>query len=113
MSKLPPFGKSVEEKLRHKQWLNIFVFAGVEGWARARSRNYSGDDCLLLPHGENPDQYSWPVTNQSLMLVWIDGTRDEIISFGSLLIKAGAQLVVAPTTHDSEGAIFFKPEVAA
>ncbi len=108
--KLPPFGKAVAEKLRRGAWTNIFVFAGAGGWDRAKGRDYSGGDVLLLPSGDDPARYKWPVSGQALMLVWLDGTKAEIFNFGEVLIKSGAKLVCAPTTHDDEGAIFFKPE---
>lgn len=113
MKKLPPYGRAVEAKQRTRSYLNIFVFAGDECWQRAQTRNNEGGDVLLLPAGDNPKNYRWPVCGQKLMLVWLDGMRDEIISFGSLLIESGASLVVAPTKEDKEGCLFFKPEEVA
>ncbi len=73
----------------------------------------------MLPPGDSPDAYQWPVDGLEIMLIWLDGTpdqprqdltRDQLIEFGSVLVQNGAKLVVAPCPgKDVEGFMFFRP----
>ena len=114
MKKLPPFGRTVATSLKRNEWLNLFIFAGHEAWKRANHRiRYAGPaSALVLPPGENPDDYRWPVYRQEVMLIWPEGTRNEISHLACVLTHAGAQLVNAPLKRDPEGGVFFKPNKA-
>ncbi len=107
--KRPPYGREVARRLANGEHLNVWVYAGSRAWegAQWRIRHIGPATALVLPHGDSPNNYRWPVKGLELMLIWPDGNPDEIITLGETLVKNGATLVVAPT---QERALFFKPK---
>ena len=115
--RLPPFGKTVVRRLTLGVPMNVWVFAGDRAWREASWRNrYIGPGfTLMLPPGESPDAYRWPVRGQHLMLVWLDGShdepcqhigQDELTEFAQVLLENGASKVTAVST---DGFLFFEP----
>ncbi len=107
--KLPPYGREVEKLLTRHEHLNLWCYAGSQAWegAQWRIRHIGPATALVLPQGDSPNNYRWPVKGLELMLIWPDGNPDEIITLGETLVKNGATLVVAPTNEET---LFFKPK---
>ena len=116
--RLPPYGRSVAAAVARGERLNVWVYGGSRAWEEARLRTRHSGPALLLPPGDDPGQYKWPVEGLEVMLVWLDGspsqprqdaTPQELIHFAEVLVQNGARLVVAPCPADSEGCIFVRP----
>ena len=112
--------------------LNLWIYGGSRAWEEAKWRNehIGAGTATLLPPGDAPDQYRWPVKGLKVMLVWLDGapaldeddwgaangslrqdiTETEITNLATALLRDGTALVVAPFTKDPEGFLFFKPK---
>jgi len=118
---LPPYARQLLARLERGEPLNVWAFGGSRAWEEAAWHNkYFGPaSTLMLPPGDSPHAYQWPVDGLEMMLVWLDGTRDQLwqditrdqlIEFGTVLIQNGASLVVAPYSEDPEGFLFFRPK---
>lgn len=118
---LPPFGRSVLGHLRRGETLNLWVYGGRRGWEEARwcNKHIGAGSAMLLPPGDDPDEYTWPVYSLELMLVWLDGSFEkleqhatvaQLSRFDEILVRNGASLVVAPCATDLEGFLFFRPQ---
>lgn len=117
---VPPFGRAVVAKLNRGERPNVWVYGGSRAWEEARWRTYhiGPGTALLLPPGDDPNGYRWPVAGLGIMLVWLDGslseprqdvTPPEIIRFAEVLVQNRARLVVAPCSADPDGFIFVRP----
>ena len=98
--KMAPYGKRVTAAS------NSFIFAGQDAWARAKQRNKG--NAMVLPEGDEPTSYQWPVSGQQITLIWPGATREAVLDFGEYLIHSGAELVVAPFPGEPEGGFFFR-----
>ncbi len=109
--RLPPYGCDVLARLQRGENLNVWVYGGTMAWDEAqwRTQNSGPGATLLLPPGDKPGKYHWPVQGLKVMLIWPDGSWDEVHALGQALVQNGAVLVVAPTEQDSEGFLFFRP----
>lgn len=85
---------------------NLFVFAGQDAWVKARQRKKG--TAMVLPDGEEPAFYRWPVNGLQITLVWPDASRESLLAFGEYLIRSGAELVVAPFPGELDGGFFFR-----
>lgn len=85
---------------------NLFIFAGQDAWARAKQRNKG--NAMVLPEGDEPTSYQWPVSGQQIMLVWPGAARESVLDFGKHLIRSGAEVVVAPFPGEPAGGFFFR-----
>ncbi len=63
---------------------------------------------IVLPEGDEPAPYKWPVYGLEVMLIWPGALRESVIDFGELLIRTGAELVVAPFKGEPSGGFFFR-----
>jgi hypothetical protein len=90
---------------------NVFVYAGANAQraAAARVLHCGIDSVLVLPPGENFRNRRWAVSGLDLMLIWPDGSLDDVRAFGEHLIHSGAQLVVAPHPEIPDGSIYIQP----
>jgi hypothetical protein len=109
--KMPPYGRQVAARRHH----NIWACAGRDGWRRGKFRNRSvaPGSALVLPPGEDPRKYSWPVRGLHIFVMWPDGSLDELTALCISLIRCGAVSVVAPCDDDPEGCLYFRPRRAA
>src|SRR3989344_4133114 len=106
--KLPPFGRDVEWKRRMGFPINLFIFCGTGAWERAQQRiDYYKGDALILPPGEAPERYKWPVKNLDVLMIWPDGDYTSICRFAEILVKQGANKVIAPWIEDKDGYLSF------
>ena len=83
-SRLPPFGREVRNLIAAGEDLNLFIFAGRDGWrlAKARRAALGPGTALVLPDGENWSGFRWPVARQYPLLVWPDAKPRERVDFG-------------------------------
>lgn len=61
---LPPFGRDVIARQRKKESPGtVYIFAGQDAWQRAKGRiaAYGDGTALVLPFGEDPETYRWPI----------------------------------------------------
>jgi len=107
--KLPPYGKDLAKKRLSGACINLFVCCGKQGWDYARRRVRNNTDALVLPHGEDPKKYKWPVRGLDVLLCWPDGDYASIYGFAEFLIQQGAKKVVAPWLEDKDGFLSFYP----
>ena len=98
-TRLAPFGKLVNAAS------NLHIFAGPDAWGRAKQRK--GGNAMVLPEGDEPASYRWPVHGLEVMLIWKDASRESVLEFGEYLIRSGAELVVAPFEEEPSGGLFF------
>ncbi len=99
-ARMAPYGKAVTKGS------NLFIFAGPDAWERAKQRK--NGNAMVLPEGDDPSSYRWPVKGLEVMLIWKDATRESIFGFGEHLIQSGANLVVAPFEEEPSGGFFFR-----
>ncbi len=98
--KMAPYGKSVSAVS------NLFIFVGPNSWERAQQRKMG--NAMVLPEGDEPKAYKWPINGLEIMLIWKDATRESVLEFGEHLIRSGANLVVAPFEEETSGGFFFR-----
>lgn len=98
--RLAPYGKHVNGAS------NLFIFAGANAWESAKQRK--NGNAMVLPEGDEPTAYRWPVHGLEAMLIWPDASRESVIDFGELLIRTGAELVVATFEGEPDGGFFFR-----
>ncbi|WAR43725.1 hypothetical protein [Methylomonas rapida] len=97
IKKLPPHGSALAER---QKFLNlpflVVVCVGQDSWNSAKRWNSRGDNCgLVLPSGENPERFTWPVTRCTCVIEWNAGPDSAlIINLVRCLLLAGADLVV-------------------
>jgi len=98
MRKLPPYGKELAERMK---WSNTPLFVmlcvGLNAWQSVKRWNKSPNDIagLILPEGESPNQYIWPVSNCFVIIERSSGPSDEnIMSLVKALLRSGAILVL-------------------
>ena len=97
---LPPYGKHATADS------NLFIFAGPNAWDKAKQRKKG--NAMVLPEGNEPASFRWPVHGLEIMLVWEDATREAVLEFGEYLIRSGASLVVAPFEGEPDGGFSFR-----
>ena len=102
-ARLAPYGKLVSASS------NLHIFAGPKAWKRAQQRK-SGN-AMVLPEGDEPASYRWPVRGLEVMLIWPDASRDSVLEFGEHLIRSGAKLVVAPFEGEPSGGFSFRGQL--
>jgi hypothetical protein len=104
--KLPPYGRDVANNP-----VNVFIYAGTNAWAsgRARAKHVGNNSVLVLPPGKDFHVYRWPVQDLQLMLIWPDGSLQDVQSFGEHLVRSGATLVVAPHKDDTDWCLYIQP----
>lgn len=102
MIKTAPYGKSVTAAS------NLFIFAGPSAWDRAKQRK--NGNVMVLPEGDEPSSYGWPVSSLQITLIWPDASREAVLEFGKHLIRSGAELVAAPFSGEPAGGFFFREQ---
>lgn len=107
--KLPPYAKDLAKKRLTGASINLYVCAGRTAWDVARARANNHADVLVLPPGEDPYKYTWPVRGLDVLLSWPDGDYASLCRFADLLIQSGARKVIAPWAEDKDGVLSFYP----
>lgn len=93
-AKLPPYGREVVAAIAENRSPSVLVCAGPFAWERARARrNALGDGCvLLLPPGDDPEAYYWPVVPGGLLIDGREVSRLFAIELGRVIVSGGTQL---------------------
>lgn len=97
--KLPPFAA----QQRHKKPSNgIWVYAGRAAWDRSRGDlDKTSRLSTLLPLGEDPTAYRWPVAGDEVVIVHTGGEiAERLRALGVTLVKQGALRVAIVDTED-------------
>jgi len=92
-SKLPPFGKQLTE--RQPPPFLVFVCVGAGAWDAAKARNQRDDAlALVLPAGDSPGAYTWPVLGCLCVVEWQQPAQGQmIVELVKALLMAGAESV--------------------
>lgn len=120
--RLPPYGRAVIEKTyprvayeeKYEMLDSLIVLTGSRGFGAAHSERifYNKLARVVLPFGEAPDGYRWPVEGRDCMiktfgkpesaqaLVWLAG---ELISAGAPFVLLSADSVFGYPTVKIEG----------
>lgn len=94
--KLPPFGKLLADRQRFKNLpFLVVICVGCDAWNSAKARNNRGDSVgLVLPPGENPASFNWPVQGCKCVVEWSVGpSADDVVELVKALLRSGAELV--------------------
>lgn len=101
--KLPPYGAALAERLK---WQNlpfmVVVCVGLNAWTQAKIWAGSPNDIspLVLPDGDSPKVYKWPVKECFVLVQRLQGPTDIVITdLIYALLSAGAARVVIWSKH--------------
>lgn len=113
-----PYARAILERMRAGKHPNVYAFAGSDGWnlAEHRRRTHGEGTALVLPPGDDPEQFRWPALD-ALVAIPGDCSGDRFRRLVVALLTAGCRCIIeirpdqAPTAHyaDERDA----PEVAA
>jgi hypothetical protein len=87
--RLPPFAHDVVADPARAVW----VSAGPGAWARARRWRSEKEPGLVLPPGEDPGAYQWPVHGLNVALIATDMPEDDVAQILLALQRGGAVVV--------------------
>lgn len=93
--KLPPYSHVLLEKISNKNLSknDIFLFVGHRAWQSAKAFSLS-QTVLLLPPGESPYEYQWPVINRPVLLINTGNVSEHLIKqTAHALLSSGAEIV--------------------
>ncbi len=96
---LPPYAA----QQRHKKPSNgIWVYAGRSAWDRARGDlDKTSRLVTILPMGDDPMVYRWPVAGDEAVVVHTGGeTAERLRALGVTLVKQGALRVAIIDTEE-------------
>lgn len=95
--RLPPYGREMAERLAagRPPKNGVWLYVGAGAWDRGRpSLQYSTRGVLILPPGEAPSAFRWPVASCDVLVLHGGGlTGSELRDLAVLLVRAGASLV--------------------
>lgn len=81
--RLPPYAKQLKAGAGETLW----VCTGTEAWARAKSTTWMNGKKVVLPPGENPDEYRWDMAGRfEDVVIVVDGQPPSIDTIKSLAI---------------------------
>ena len=72
--KLPPFGKQVSDSVRE-----LWVYVGTAAWRLKAESCRSRPGKVLLPPGELPSAYRWPVSGREALIVVLGDIDDTVL----------------------------------
>ena len=86
--RLPPFAKELLSARKGGRYINPLIFAGRCAWQRAAKR---GPGRLVLPEGEQPENYDWTCCRGLIFVVsWPGAGVQEVDALGVILVRSGA-----------------------
>lgn len=95
--RLPPFGKGIKDRIGSLPPCDrtIWVYSGDRhAWDLARVRSALKLPVLVLPPGEDPRLYVWPVHGCEVIVTDIGGSVDgALLTLASELLQSGASVV--------------------
>jgi hypothetical protein len=96
IKKPAPFAKALLERQQFKNLpFLVAVCVGAGAWESAKARNKRTDSAgLVLPSGENPGAYIWPVAHCMVVVEWNRGPGVAlVVELARELLRAGAESV--------------------
>ena len=111
--KLPPFGRELATRLKFgNPPFHTVITIGMDAWRRCREWQRSPNDVgvLVLPDGDNPTAYAWPVTDQLVVIEAACGPTDaDLRDLAAVLLAYDADVI---TIVSRDGSNVFKQYVA-
>jgi hypothetical protein len=111
--KLPPYGRELVERLKFNRIPDhVIVCVGLNSWPRANQWCNSPNNVwpLVLPSGDDPRAYKWPVRELLVVVQTECGpTDDQCRELSRVLLAYGAEEV---TVHAKDGLNKFNQYVA-
>lgn len=102
--KLPPYGKDLNTRLRFgNPPFMVVVCVGGDAWCSAKRWLKNPDvEAIVLPAGESPEGFKWPVRNCICVIEWSAGPAAALIVrlVQCLLFEAANSVTVWPTFVD-------------
>jgi len=114
--RLPPYGIALAQKLRQDKPANVvWVACGERAWKRSKHDLRRPDSwATLLPPGEDPASYRWPVVGCDCLVIHTGGlSPQELKNLCRCLIRAGANKAIAPSQDPAMPSIYLYPRRAA
>ena len=74
MKRFPPYGKQVSDGVRE-----LLIYTGYDAW------RLKGDICrlipgrVILPPGESPGAFRWPVAGRDVLVIVLGDIADEVL----------------------------------
>jgi hypothetical protein len=96
IKKPAPYAKALMERQQFKNLpFLVAVCVGAGSWDSAKVRNKRGDSVgLVLPSGESPGSYVWPVAHCLVVIEWNTCPGVElVVDLAKSLLQAGAESV--------------------
>lgn len=93
IGRLPPFGKDQAARLQYgNRPFAAVVCIGQNDWQNAKKWHRQADMApMVLPAGEQPERYKWPVLGCLCLVDWDTGpTGDFVVRLVKCLLRAGA-----------------------
>lgn len=103
--RLPPFGRSLYVVLNagRRPVNSVYCFIGTEGWGKADFFSKQ-QPVLLLPSGNDPADYHWPVMGLDCLVARVgETTKREVLLLMRELLAAGARRLVVILVEDLFG----------
>jgi len=91
--RLPPFGREVEAALSAGQHPNVRLYACADGWELAKQHRatFGPGSTLLLPLGDDPEAYRWPLVCE--LVANVTGlSGDNLQRLARALVRDGCRL---------------------
>jgi len=103
--KLPPYGKPIYERIKHLNLpLFVVVCVGMDSWDRAKKWNAGPNNtpAMVLPPGESPDAFKWPVQGCHVILEYDTGPTPETLQalMQTLLYSHASMVSTRPLQTD-------------
>ena len=103
---LPPYGRQyLDQRPSNGPW----IACGPGAWEFTRLKPFP---VIVLPDGDDPADYRWPVIDQDVLLIEVgiyDTERIERIA--QVLLESGARMVYPiRTANIGEGTVFWRSE---
>ena len=91
--RLPPFAAMQQSKTPSN---GLWLYTGTDAWGRARGDLDKPSRLVtLLPLGDDPEGYRWPVAGDEVVVVHTGGESPEVLrALAEVLIRQGALHVV-------------------
>ena len=86
--RFPPYAAQVPAQVK-----TVWISAGPDAWSRAQRWKSDGTPGLVLPPGDNPADYIWPVEKFNVALIATDMPPDEAAALVRELMDAGAEVI--------------------
>lgn len=96
-TRLPPFAREIQAAVAAGKNPNVYVYSTPNAWDLARRRReYHGtDSALILPPGEAPESFRWPVVPGGLLVVATGQPRTLAFELARAIATRGTPLVSA------------------